>query len=619
MINISKPIKTILLHSDKIVDDIINPLANRKNYTIGTSTIIPVYCCRLVGVTEPVNCYYDSLAELDCKLLGLGNLYLKFTENIPILIDNDLSLKISNIWQDKFFKIETEELVSTLGIPGLLSEAPLGPLTTGLQRSFMDIINLYKKNSPAITSTIFKNFCIKMLCWLKKYALPIFTNIDFQGTVHNPKVLFYGNIKEHEVYFLLILSKLGADVLYINTLTDGKFTEIDNNNAHSYSVKLPKTDELKKFPVNAIPQNNTPGGQYNPSFPPTVQSPVQSPVQNPIQNPIQQPVQTPVQTPPSIPVTGSPIERRDFPRNGKREMSLEELARLSASTVMILAFNEAGELLHSGSGVVIGSNGLLVTNYHVLQGACFFGVLFEGMDEERPYFTHTVINANVHKDLALIKINFRTPPIEIFRTGDLVRGQRVVAIGSPFGLMNTFSDGIVSGFRKYDRFDFIQITTPISSGSSGGALLNMFGELVGITTQSYKDGQNLSLAVPSRYIIELLENKFTAMNIELMDKYFAFSYDRLTVNFDGFFSYLSNERDYKIAFLQSRYDQTNLRPYSKDRRFIDSIENFFIENIRSTVIKYGIEKYEFELMVSNMFFTYTYDKGRLMNKRWEYR
>jgi hypothetical protein len=67
-----------------------------------------------------------------------------------------------------------------------------------------------------------------MLSWLKKYALPVFTNMDFQTSVHNPKVLFYGNIKEHEVLFLLILSKLGADVLYINTSTDGKFGEVDN-------------------------------------------------------------------------------------------------------------------------------------------------------------------------------------------------------------------------------------------------------------------------------------------------------------------------------------------------------------------------------------------------------
>jgi len=241
------------------------------------------------------------------------------------------------------------------------------------------------------------------------------------------------------------------------------------------------------------------------------------------------------------------------------------------------------------------------------------------MDEERPYFTYTVINANVHKDLALIKINFRTPPIEISRMGGLVRGQRVVAIGSPFGLMNTISDGIVSGFRKYNSFDYIQITTPISPGSSGGALLNMYGELVGITTAIFQQGQNLSLAVPSRYIIELLENKFTVMNIELVDKYFSFSYNGLTVNFDGFFSYLSNERDYKIAFLQSRYDQTNLRPYATDKHFIESIENFFIENIKNTAIKYGIVKYEFELKVSNMFLTYTYDGGKIMKKLWMYK
>jgi S1-C subfamily serine protease len=597
MIDISKPIKTTLLYSDKIMDDIMAPLASRKGIMRGSSTIIPVYCCRLIGITESGNNYYENLANLDYKLSGLRHMYLRFTENIPILIDNDISVEINKLWQDGFLETTgVENFISVCNIPALLPDISAGPLRNTLQNGLVDIINLYKKNSPAINSTMLKNFCIKLICWLKKYASSILRHVDYLNAEHNPKALYYGNIKDHEVYFLLLLSKLGADILYLNTLADGKFGEIDKNNVHSSMLKLPRSEELKIFPARVVQQNNTQSSVPNnvsPSTPPLAQ--------------------------PSVPTTAMPIIRRDPKTAGRREMTLEELAALSSSTVMIMAFNDKGEFIHRGSGVVIGNNGLIATNYHVLQNACFFGVLFEGMSEENLYETYTVINANVHKDIALIKINFRTPPIEISRSGDLVRGQRVVAIGSPFGLMNTFSDGIVSGFRKYDRFDFIQVTTPTSSGSSGGALLNMFGELVGLTTAGFDEGQNLSLAVPSKYIIELLENKFTALNLEIMDNHNTFRFDKINIQFDGFFSYLSNERDYKIALLQSRYDQTNLSYYEKDKFFIEAVEKYFIENIKNSVLKCTIEKYEFELMAGNMFFTYTYDRGKLINKSWKYR
>lgn len=598
MINISKPIKTTLIYSDKIMDDIISPLANRKGFSKGASTVIPVYCCRLIGVSDTGEDYYKKLTDLNNKLSGLGHMYLRFTENIPILIENDISTEINKLWQDSFLHITaTENLVSACNIPALLPDISIGPFGNALQNGLIDIINLYKKNSPSVTSTILKNFCIKLICWLKKFACPTFKNIDLQKTEYNPKVLYYGNIKEHEVYLLLLLSKLGSDVLYINTLTDGKFGEVDSGNAHSALIKLARTEELKSFPAKVMQSNNIPPtGINNIGFSPSI----------------------PVPAPPSAPISAPPITRRDPAGIGKREMTLEELASLSSSTVMIMAFNDKGEFIRRGSGVVIGNNGLIATNYHVLQNACFFGVLFEGMGEENLYETYTVINANVHKDTALIKINFRTQPIEISRTGDLVRGQRVVAIGSPFGLMNTFSDGIVSGFRKYDKFDFIQITTPTSAGSSGGALLNMFGELVGLTTAGFDEGQNLNLAVPSKYIIDLLENNFTAFNLEVMDNYNTFRFDRIAMQFDGFFSYLSNERDYKVALLQSRYDQTNLLYYERDKFFIEAVEKYYIENIKNTAMKYRIEKYEFELMAGKAFFTYTYDRGSIVNKSWKY-
>ena len=112
-------------------------------------------------------------------------------------------------------------------------------------------------------------------------------------------------------------------------------------------------------------------------------------------------------------------------------------------------------------------------------------------------------------DLALLKIDRITKPLKIY-DGDppLQRGQKVIAIGSPLGLFNSVSDGIISGFRTIRDADMIQFTAPISSGSSGGAVLNMYGELIGISTAGFDGAQNINLAVSYSQIRSFAENFF---------------------------------------------------------------------------------------------------------------
>ena len=95
----------------------------------------------------------------------------------------------------------------------------------------------------------------------------------------------------------------------------------------------------------------------------------------------------------------------------------------------------------------------------------------------------------------MIRVERPCRPIVLAPPDPVVRGQQIVAIGSPLGLFNTISDGIVSGFRRIDQVSMIQFTAPISRGSSGGALLDLYGRLVGIITAGFDDGQNLNLAV----------------------------------------------------------------------------------------------------------------------------
>lgn len=195
-----------------------------------------------------------------------------------------------------------------------------------------------------------------------------------------------------------------------------------------------------------------------------------------------------------------------IPSARRRELSYEELAQLSPSVVQILVMRSAQDVspngdcraCASGSGVMIGYDGYIITNCHVATSGRVYGVRVE--NDDRVYFTDQLIKYHNDYDLAVIKIDRKLSPLPLFNGPEkLVRGQRVAAIGSPLGMFNTVSDGIISGFRDVDGVEMIQFTAPISSGSSGGAVLNMYGELIGISTGglSSKTGiaQNINLAV----------------------------------------------------------------------------------------------------------------------------
>lgn len=183
----------------------------------------------------------------------------------------------------------------------------------------------------------------------------------------------------------------------------------------------------------------------------------------------------------------------------RAEMSFEQIAQLASSVVMIMVYDSAGEPFASGSGIMIGSKGYILTNNHVLSDGSFFTVRIE--NDDNCYRTSQVIKYNDVLDLAVIRIDRSLVPLPIYKGPQkLVRGQKVVAIGSPMGFFNSVSDGIISGFREKDDVELIQFTAPVSSGSSGGAILNMYGEVIGISTTVIRYAQNINMAVGYEFI-----------------------------------------------------------------------------------------------------------------------
>jgi len=186
--------------------------------------------------------------------------------------------------------------------------------------------------------------------------------------------------------------------------------------------------------------------------------------------------------------------------------SLYEQAR---SAVVRVEVAETGGRASSASGVVVGPGGMIATNYHVIQDAASARVR---LPNGKIFDRVAVAAVDKRKDIALLKIE--APGLRPLALGDsdlLPVGARVYALGAPRGLEGSLSEGLVSAVRRgaevgleFAGMDIIQFTAPISSGSSGGPLLDNYGQVMGLVCGYKRGGQNLNLAIPSNYLSALL-------------------------------------------------------------------------------------------------------------------
>lgn len=183
--------------------------------------------------------------------------------------------------------------------------------------------------------------------------------------------------------------------------------------------------------------------------------------------------------------------------NADKDVSLtsEEIyKKCSPAVFYIELFNANGTKTGSGSGFFIESDGTAVTNYHVLDGAASAKIR---TPEGRTYKILGVYDGDEANDWLVIKVDGKNFPYLEIDDSAVVGGQTVYAIGSPRGLENTISEGLVSNAnRVLQSGKYIQISVPISPGSSGGALINKQGKVIGITSEGFDNGQNLNLARP---------------------------------------------------------------------------------------------------------------------------
>jgi hypothetical protein len=182
------------------------------------------------------------------------------------------------------------------------------------------------------------------------------------------------------------------------------------------------------------------------------------------------------------------------------ELSSREIARRSfPSVVLLLTEDESGKPISLGSGFFVRSN-LIATSRHVIRHASRIYVRVIG--QTRVYEVQGIAGVDQERDLALLKINGMIGhALPLGNTRDVAVGDPIYAIGNPEGLEGTFSQGVVAALRGNA---YIQITAPISSGSSGGPVLNSRGEVIGIATAILEGGQNLNFAIPVSHLSRLV-------------------------------------------------------------------------------------------------------------------
>ena len=251
------------------------------------------------------------------------------------------------------------------------------------------------------------------------------------------------------------------------------------------------------------------------------------------------------------------------------EKLVDLVKKVKPSVVLISTFDKDNKPIAQGSGFFIDNKGRLITNHHVIEGA-YSATIKTSTGKEYP--VQGIVAKDTEADIVKLVVNLPDANVTFLNLSVNVpsEGEDIFVIGNPLGLESTVSSGIVSAVRDIPAFGkILQITVPISPGSSGSPVINSKGEVIGIATLIVTKGQNLNFAIPSDKIIALKETAKTALSE---------SYASLTIDANVDTSQIASE----IA--------RELRAISKD----DVIKEF-AERIDNAPTKYTSDKNGFSV------------------------
>lgn len=222
------------------------------------------------------------------------------------------------------------------------------------------------------------------------------------------------------------------------------------------------------------------------------------------------------------------MDNEKVEKNQPTELTAEQIyEQVAVSVVEITGVASSGTSV--GSGFFCDEKGTVITNYHVIE-KCSSATIT--LSDGKIYDVKQVLGFDVDRDIAILSTTCAASvPVKIRRTA-VKTGEAVYAIGSSLGLSGSLSNGIVSAAeREVEGNVYIQTTAPISHGNSGGPLLDKEGAVVGITTASFVDGQNLNLAIPICEIDKISTetplplNQLFSRTVEWLSEYDFFYYE----------------------------------------------------------------------------------------------
>jgi len=193
------------------------------------------------------------------------------------------------------------------------------------------------------------------------------------------------------------------------------------------------------------------------------------------------------------PASPSTLADRSSAVNKPASQILDE--NRSSIAVIVAAGNTSLKL---GTGFFVRSTGLLLTNFHVVEGMDMVGVKTPGTNGV--LWAKKATGFDLDNDLVLLEVETKgTKPVSLGDSDQARVGEQIVVVGNPEGLEQTVSNGLLSGIRELDGRRLFQISAPISEGSSGSPVFNSRGEVIAVVVSSLESGQNLNFAVPINY------------------------------------------------------------------------------------------------------------------------
>lgn len=185
-------------------------------------------------------------------------------------------------------------------------------------------------------------------------------------------------------------------------------------------------------------------------------------------------------------------------------MKPQEIAKLAMPSVFtVIVTDSSGKAVSLGSGFLVRGDAV-ATNLHVIRVPDAAAISIEGGGLQKAVLVSDVPLINDKTDLAILRVSAPIGnPLPLGVSGEV--GDDVYVIGSPRGLEGTFSTGVISAYREAGGSTQLQISAPISNGSSGGPVLNNLGRVIGVSVATIKSGQNLNFAVPVDYLRAMIE------------------------------------------------------------------------------------------------------------------